>query len=511
MQPDNDEQTPNPGSDTGVKPTVFGPQQDVQPTPTVSSPQPSVNDGSSNSVVNNSGTPAQVQYPVSASDFNKQAKSKNTTRLLAVVVAVLLLVGGSATAYLGLIVPNKPENVWAKALSNTADGYDRLVKYADEQKDVKGADFKGTFKVETGGFATDGSIEASHFEENGFIKADVGLGASRANLEARILKSNTTTPDLYIKVSGIKGLGSTLGSPEVEQIINNVNDQWVFIDHTMLDNLEKQLLATSGQTPQNTQLTPEESLDIFNKTGEALREYIFTDEETKAVFTLKEFVAKEDRGGREMFHYKVGVDKQHLKDFVTSYKDKLKQTKIQDLLNGQSIEEAIQFEELLKQIDTIDTNKAVADAWVDKKTKLFHAVRISDPKTPDTYFEFGTPYTGGDDYPFAMKFVSKENSSDINANFRISVNTKTDAIEFVANVTGDDSTTGEGGSFEMKFTGTPRTEAVSVEKPTDAKPLLEVLGDLGPLFQGVLGARTPGVDDVPALDAPNLFQNIFTQ
>lgn len=191
-----------------------------------------------------------------------------------------------------------------------------------------------------------------------------------------------------------------------------------------------------------------------------------------------------------MYHYKVGVDKQHLKDFVSDFKDRLKETKVKDLLGEQSIEEAISYEELLKEIDKLDTDKAVADAWVDAKTKLFHAIRIADENSNENYFEFGTPYTGGDEYPFTMKFVSTDGTADI----KIALNSKTDAVKLTANA--QFAGGGSDGTFDLELNLTPRTQAVTIEKPAGAKPLLESLGEFGPLIQQSLdGASSGGIQE----------------
>ncbi len=433
------------------------------------------------------------QQPYFAADnTQKPSKRKIPKKLVLIAALLVFLMGGSAAAYFGFVVPNNPEKVWAKAFENTAKGYDELVSYAQEQKDTKGADIKGSVKVD-GDFATDGTFESSWFEGTGTIKANLGLGTTRANLETRFIKSATTTPDIYLNVSGIKGLGQQYGEPELEETIKTIDGQWIFIDHTLIDNLQKQALSQTGANPASSQLTPEDTVAISNKVGEALKEYVFTDNPSKAVFTVKQAVGAEKRDGRDMYHYKVGVDKQHLKDFSASLKDKLNQTKIKELLGDKSLEDAINYEDLLKDIDKIDTNKAVADVWVDKKTKLFHVVRITDEKSADNYVEFGTPYTGGDEYPFVIKFASKEESSNGTGNIRLTINKKTDTAVLSMDVEGKEekSTT----KFGMQLNVVPRSQAFNVEKPAGAKPLAEVMGPFAPLLQGGGIQQTPQPDN----------------
>lgn len=393
-------------------------------------------------------------------------KGKKKKLILGAVLGVFFisLIGGAVAAYTGIIGPNNPDNMWAAAMSNTGKGYDKLVDYSQQHKDDKGGELTGTYKVDTPSFKTDGSLEAKWYETTGSGKFDIGLGTTRAQLEARTVKSTGTYPDFYLKASGIKGLGTQLGEPETEELISKFNDQWVVVDHTLLENLQKQIGANQTTTPE---LTQEDAHQIAIKAGEALKEHVFTDDSAKAVFVVKQKIGKEKRDDRSMYHYKAGVDKQHLKDFATAMKAKLDETKLKDLY-GSSGTEA--YDQILKEIDGMDTGKAEADVWVDTKTKLFYAVRFTEEGKRDNYIEFGTPYTGGDEIPFVITMADKETADPFDVTIRLSLNTKTNQTKLEAKVTGD-SLSAET-KIDIKSGNTP----VDVQKPEGAKQLSEVLG-----------------------------------
>jgi hypothetical protein len=77
------------------------------------------------------------------------AKPKGRKKLVifsAAGLAVLLL-GSSAAAYFGYLVPNKPENIWATAMERTGSGYDKLVEYANSTKDLNTIKVDGNYKL----------------------------------------------------------------------------------------------------------------------------------------------------------------------------------------------------------------------------------------------------------------------------------------------------------------------------------------------------------------------------
>lgn len=463
------------------EPPAHGAPRTVMPPLASRSPAPAPEDHS---------LPAPVSGPPKSVKFRPPRRSK-LKLLLGLVIILLLLGAASAAAYYTVLLPNQPEALWHTAMDNTAKGYDGLIDYSQKHVNDKGGELSGTYSFD-GAVKTDGALQASWYDGTGTAKLDVGVGTGRATLEGRLFKSASQNPDVYVNVTGIKGLATQYNQPNLEPTLTQLDGQWIAIDHTMFDNLEKQL--TQGQATQPLTLTPQDSLDIGRKTGEALKAYVFTDDPARAVFTIQQKVGREEHDGRSTYHYKAGVHKQHLKDFAAALKDKLNQTKLKDLLGGKSLEQVIEYDQLIKEIDKIDTNTATADVWIDTQTKLFQAVRIyNKPGDTNNYVEFGVPYTGGDDMPFVLKLAGKDQGSEDEATVRLTLNTKTNQSKLAVSASnkGKQTTT-----FKLDLSSKIRTEPVRVDKPTNAKPLAEVMSTLG-LSPQALERATGSLQSLP--------------
>ena len=239
----------------------------------------------------------------------------------------------------------------------------------------------------------------------------------------------------------------------------------------MLDNIQNQYGGTQSATDE---LKQEDLNQIAQKAGEAIKDHLLTADTTKSVFVVKEKIGKEERDGRGTYHYKAQVDKQHLKDFAAELKDKLNETKLKEVLGQRSLEETMDYDQLLKEIDGIDESKTVADVWVDRQAKLFSAIRFSEEGKPDNFVEFGTPYTGGDEVPFVVKAGVKEDDSDLSGDFRVTLNTKTNTSKLTLDASGKSQTS----TTKVKATMTAKTNntPVDVQKPTGAKTISELFG-----------------------------------
>jgi hypothetical protein len=419
-------------------------------------------------------------------------KSNKKKLLLGIVIGLIILIGGSAGAYFGTILPNKPENMWKAALENTADGYDRLVEYSSTKKDIKGVKAKGSLKLE-GTAAGDGKIDAQTYEGNGKYNFDIGFAGSRYELEGlTIVPEGAKSPDMYFRVKGIKGLGGLLqASPfaETGPFLDSLDGQWIFVDHTLFDQL-----ASTAKQQSTPSLSRDDITTIAKAVGEVNRDYLFSDTPDKQVLTVAQQIGREDRDGRSTYHYKVGVNKENLKMYITALKERLKQTKLKELFGEESYNQY--FDSLLANIDRQNFEASdTADVWVDTKTKLIRIIRFTDKKQTENYAEVGLLYNGGDEYPFLLDFHFPKDSQPGTALIKTTLNTKTDTvkIDLTADLTGEEKEkiTGE-------LTLEPNNQPVEVTKPEGAKPVMEIVGALYGGFLGGFGGEL----DSSGLDQP---------
>jgi hypothetical protein len=195
---------------------------------------------------------------------------------------------------------------------------------------------------------------------------------------------------------------------------------------------------------------------------------------------------------------------------VVALKDATKGTKVADLIIGdskKSLEEALDFDSLLKQIDNANYDNAVADVWLDTSLKYVRNVRIqavdSVTKKSVGSVDFMLDYTGGDELPLSVTITNTESDSNNGSiNLGMNVNKKSYVIKLSAGVNGDFDRQNIQGTAEL--TVTPSNDKLTVEKPTGATNILELIGGLmgqsGSLQSQLADPTTSGADLSNLLD-----------
>lgn len=428
---------------------------------------------------------------------NSSLKRVGKRSLLIFILAPLLLLGGSAAAYFGYVVPNKPANVWAKALSNTGKGYDKLSQYAQSQfgGTSKGVAIKGTYKI-SGAVAADGSFEGSSDGDNGEFTASLSASGVKVNLDTRVIKSATNSPDIYFKVDGIQGIGTLFGGAgsQYEKALNGINGNWYFIDHTLFDQYAK-----SANT--SLQISQSDVKSVLNAIGDASKQNVFTSDESKMAFKVKQNVGKEKQDNRSVYHFKASVDKTNLKAYVSALCANLKNSSLKKFFNNDAnaTANALSCDTATTAVGSFDENRT-ADVWVDLHTKLIHKVRFTDTSNKNNYFDISQDYQGGENFPFAISGQSKSGNVTTTATLSLNLNMKTSVLT-VKGSTSDGTTDGFDGNLD--FTVSPNSTKVKVDKPANAKTLIQLLNDFGfsDFFNGASGsaADTERKTDINAL------------
>jgi hypothetical protein len=447
--------TPQPLTPSTSQPVVIGPTPGAGPQP---------------------GPEVYTSTPPEIISANSQPPGKTKLYkkpLLAVPLAVLVLLAGSAGAYFGYYVPNQPQNIWKTALTRTGKGYDKLTQYAVTQfKADSGLKLDGKFQT-SGFFSSDGTFSGDSDKDNGEFTASVSAGGVKVNTDVRLLKSSTSTPDIYFKIDGIQGLGDLVSGfigPQYKNAINNLNGKWYFIDHSLFD----QISSGNGN---NLQISSADVNSVLKAIGDASKQNVFTSDPDKMAFTVKKEVGKEKQDGRSVYHYVAGINKDNLKNYINALCDNLKQSNLKKYFNGdaQSTADAIGCSTASKSVDNFDTSRT-ADVWVDLHTKLIHKVRITDTKNKDNYFELVQDYQGGDKFPFAMNFHSKDSGLTNDSSINLTLDTKANSLEFKAQTT-------DSGADNLKasaeLTISPHSGKVNVQKPDGAENIIQLLNDLG--------------------------------
>lgn len=415
--------------------------------------------------------------PALSPKTNTPKKNSFLARFTRVQLIAILMVFG-VSAYFGVIVPNSPENVWKSSMENTSKGLDKLVAYADKGSQAKGSKFDGSFKADVSGVLVDGSFNGAMYEKNSDVKADVGAAGTRVNIELLThVPENANNPDIYVRLKGVSQLGNLLGqnNPQVTNLLNSINNQWFVIDHTAVDQYASSATNTTTKTPS---LSSKDIVAIQKAVVKASKENLFTSDSSESPVQIVRVVGNEKVNDYSTIHYEVTVNKQNLKAYLTKLKDELKNTKLSEFFQDESFEKAIQFDEMLKSVDEMDTSKTF-DVWVDKSAKIIRKVQFSD-KESKSYLEFLVSYNGGNKYPFELGLYNKDSGGDGGENtsmvLKLELDSSNNKTTMQLNIDA-----GKTATAQIKASTEPSNEEVEFTKPEDAKSLTELLGMAGGL------------------------------
>lgn len=404
---------------------------------------------------------------------------KSRRYFITIAAALVLFISGGSYAYFG-IYTQTPEYIWKTSLSNTRIGLQALVDH--DQPSKKSLKLDGSFKMATP-IVADGTLTGMMDESVASLKLNVGAAGLRTNLELRSFPANSNGTDVYAYVSGLKDVATLFGiSGQQATTINSLDGKWLVADHTLVD----QLLQSTGSSPsdithQSTTQIQKDVQDIEKKVVVVLNERLFTDDKSKAVIVIKDKLAKENFEGRKSQHYRVRVQKQQLHDFAIAVKDALKNSKLNTWLvapnSGTTFEKVTNFDSILKNIDAVNHDNAVADLWMDLGTKTIRDVRIyASPTDAKSYVDFMFDYKGGDDYPLLIKSVSNNAEGKQNLVLNITLNRATNKITMAFSGLGTNLAGRQLVDVGANLSLTPTNDKVSVDKPTSATNIVDILG-----------------------------------
>lgn len=223
-------------------PVEPAPNAPTEPEPVFSGPDPGTivvggGDGPASPVAGGpvAGTPAgipsgAVNDPIAgAANVTASApspKSRSLKAFLIALLAILVIGGGSAAAYVGYILPNKPINVLKLALANSLQ---------ENQ-----SSYKGTLGINSSSGGAAYKVDFSGATDNSAKAADVQLNLTVSGvsfpIEARIVNQN-----IYVKVGDLSTIASTVGaySPTyaglATSLSKELSNKWVVIDSTLLN------------------------------------------------------------------------------------------------------------------------------------------------------------------------------------------------------------------------------------------------------------------------------------
>jgi hypothetical protein len=156
--------------------------------------------------------------------------------LVVAILAVLIVLGGSAAAYFGYVIPNKPENVLAKAVSNSL---------AQTQLTTT-----GTLDSSSDGIAAHMEYTADINETTHALDLKLNVTISGVKIPLEII---TINKNLYFKVGDLSSLEGILAQfagvnnsdyKNLEDQVNKaITNQWIEVDSTLIKEAKLDCLA----------------------------------------------------------------------------------------------------------------------------------------------------------------------------------------------------------------------------------------------------------------------------
>jgi flagellar basal body-associated protein FliL len=430
----------------------------------------------SDPVVGTLPTTTAQQPALKSSRMPTFSKAKKSLALLIVLAVVILGGGGASAYYFGYY--NNSSYLYSQALSNTGKGYTKLISYLSDQSSTtyKGVTGTGSFKVVDSGTTTDGTIAVNTNGSDSDTTFTVGLGVTRVDVDLRsILTSGDTNPDIYLKANGITGLGALTESAQTDQAVNQLNDKWIVIDHSLLDNLQSKV-AKQSSTPSAAMLTKAQIYSELNSFGSVNQQYLFSTNKSKAVTTVLKTYGKQTIDGHTLYHYEVGFNKANVKQYITAQRNALLASQLGAWIKQQNYASAVnsEYTSLENSANGI-TSKDTIQVWADINTRMIYKVRISDQTNPaENYIDLGLNYRSGDTFPIFLNAVTKQGSATTTIAFLATLNTQqnTVGISLSAQQSGGLSLTA---NLNVKPTNSPMT----ITAPQGAEELSQVLDELG--------------------------------
>lgn len=487
MDPENHNQNYNPVPGENQDPATGNPE--IPQTPPTQPPTPAPMPGQ---VITSDGPapiqPAQIQPDISgmpamppASNMPVQPAPSRRLSAKTFIIALIVLIalgGGAAAAYFGYYM--NPSVILSQSLSRTGKGYDKLVNYVNQQSQIKykGSIVNGTYNYKSGGFSTDGSLNIKDDGTNTDTTMDIGLAATRANIELRTIKpASSTTPDIYLKASGIKGLGSLLGSPSVDSTLNGLDGKWIVVDHTLIDDIYASAQADPAKLKPPTESQVMDELKAF---GDVNQQYVFTTDKKKSVTTVVKKYGTENIDGHKTYHYKMALDKTNLKAYISAQQKALNSSQLESWIKNNKYQDDVNnyFKDLQSSAGKV-SSKDDFDLWVDVSKRLVYKVRIPDNSSKNpavNYADVGLDYKGGSSYPFFINAQSKDSSGLTTGSLVATLNSKDNslAVKLSFKETGSSAST-----FNANLTYRPSNSVSKISAPSGAESLSQVLDQLG--------------------------------
>jgi hypothetical protein len=469
---------PNPVSNSEIFNSNFSnPQTNVNqvppnPNPTslpTSSFQPTISTNFNNTVPNQP-------------NMDKPKKKKGKKFLVGGLVSFVILIAlGLGFYFLYWLNPNI---IWSRSLTGLSFAYSKLANYSLNQTTTTYKGFNLTGSLTAHLFQDDytGNLNIKTSGKNTNSIINFGLGSGNiAVKELSINQPGSTFPDLYLNVAGFKNynVGNIIGLDNTK--LNSLDGQWIEINHSLLDQIEKSQLSTlQSSSSSSGKLTAKLVSQAAVSIEGINNKYLFTTNKNNAVFKIIKSYGFVTLDNHKTYHYKIGFNKNNVKSYIFALSNQLSTTDLGHYIanaSGSSFDQAIDLNGLRSSADNI-TDADSADVWVDANSGFIYKVQYSDSSNPvNNYVNVGLSYKSLSEFPFYINFSSDNSGSQTTINALVTINTKTNNISGKINYT----TSSSGSNNKVNVTGNFKqtNDTLNITPPTNSITLEQALDRIG--------------------------------
>jgi len=336
-----------------IDPSNSTEQPPTTPTTPVSTTPPPSN--TAPPVATEPNKPYAIPTPTSAPTGLSKPDKKFSKSLLIALLAVIVLGAGAAFAYVGVILPNQPENILSKAATNLITA--SSMKFSG-QLEFTSADAPLNRPIEFSGSSD--AMDPTNVKAE--VTVTIPTPITTVTTSVRMLDDYA-----YVKLDGLSGLDTLLGaygdsaygdlfsSSSISSLIKSVNGSWYEFD-----------LATLGDSAGVSTLPDVGAIDI--------QAQIDAYEANPFVVLVKK-LADEKVDNADSYHFMVRIDKDALKAMAES---------LQDSKSDEFKLPSDEFNSMMDLIDGINDSSQV-EVWVSKSGKTINQVKLSGGEDSDAF------------------------------------------------------------------------------------------------------------------------------
>lgn len=279
-------------------------------------------------------SPGDVQQPL-----GKVKKSSKLKLFIIIGVVLAVLIGGSAAAYFGYVVPNQPTKVLGAAVKNTLNT--EKLQSTKFEFSIDSKDSENTINFSGTGSIGEGKVQADVKIDTDSVDPEIALRVVDGNLYIKLdgLDDASLKKAAKDEKSEVASVVNSLGTLLIQQL----RGKWYSFSANDVSSVDS---LTGFGLPTSYGLSSEESQQLVNSI------------DVGAITEIKKVVGDEDVKGVNSTHFVVKIKKEGLKNFLEQNTGVL----------GSAATS------ISAQINDSNIDMAEINLWVDKTNKIVNKI-----------------------------------------------------------------------------------------------------------------------------------------